>query len=333
MPEGPIDRRFKAEADIAPLSLSEFDQVHALLRLKVEEVLSTVKGQIPVDTLKQPRKYDAAMAQTLVDKGVHSNKGLMQAAVVWHRHYTECGTRPEGPELLFPLAVLNALEELGQGATQHLLQLGPYLDKRKVRARTDLPPVVHRMLVDASIRSSSTEAHVDFACHEVLATIGTSTAAHVARALDWHRYHTSGGPVPEGAPMLPFQSQRSIIETVQANRAAVLSAMSKNDFDASKLDDALKDYILRQPNCSAAVTRLSKERPSAFDILASAFRYKPELVEIQRNIIRQVEAGTLDNSMGYFKCFLQTLPNSDQIVRDLQQEAARKEDGKITNVE
>ena len=102
MPEGPVDRRFKAEADIAPLSLSEFDQVHALLRLKVEEVLSTVKGRIPVDTLKQPRKYDAAMAQTLVDKGVHSNKGLMQAAVVWHRHYTECGVRPEGPELLFP---------------------------------------------------------------------------------------------------------------------------------------------------------------------------------------------------------------------------------------
>lgn len=335
MPEQPIDRQFKAEEDIAPLTLSEFDQVHALLRLKVEQLLPAVKGGSPVEFLKQPRKYDAAMAAVLVANGVHDNKALMQAAVVWHRHYTEVATRPEGDELLFPLAVIDALEEHGAGASEVLLQLGQYIDKRKVREVTTEPAVVARMLADARTRTSSVENQVEFATYEVLASIGTSRPAHVARALAWRRYHTSGGPVPDGVPMLPLLVQRGVIETVRKERAAVLGGLSKNDFEADKLDDAIKDAILGEEGCPQAIRRLSTERPSAFDVLASAFRYKPELVEIQRQVLRQVETGAIDSSAGYFQCFMQTLPNSDQIVHDMQKEAAEKQAGsdKIVNLE
>ena len=187
------------------------------------------------------------------------------------------------------------------------------------------------MLADAARRSSSQDVHVDFAHHELLATLGTAMKEHGARALAWHRFHTIRSAMPDGTPMLPFDVQRAVIAGIAEHRASVLAGFSINDFE-TKIDDELKDSILKADNCSAAVLRLSTERPSVFDLLASVFRYRPELVEVQRKIMLEKQAGTLSDSEAYYECFLRTVPDSDRIIRDLQNGAAAQSADSATKV-
>jgi hypothetical protein len=109
---------------------------------------------------------------------------------------------------------------------------------------------------------------------------------------------------------------------VKSHRLEIMRSMTVKDFrDPEKIDDGIKDAILRQKGCPEAIVKLSKERPSVYDLLASTHRYKPELIELQRNIIKKVSKGKLSKREGYYECFKGTLPNSSQIIRDLQKEA------------
>lgn len=319
---GPVERHLKPGKDIVPLSLNDFDAVHAELRRHVATLLPMVKGRVPVQFLKQPQKYDSAMAARLVDAGVHPDKRVMQAAVVWHRHYTEIADRPSGPELLLPTAAIDAIEAHGDQASAKLIELAPWLDKKKMAdSIEELPAEVARMLQDASERSSSHEVHIDFAAHELLASLGTTMQAPGARALAWYKFHTEAAPQPDGPPMLPWPVQRAVISGIAEHRASVLNEFADNEFETSKLDDELKDSILKAPDCSALVRQLSADRPSVFDLLASAFRYRPELVEVQRRIMLEIENGAMDVSDGCYKVFMETVPDSQRIIRDMQQEA------------
>ena len=208
-----------------------------------------------------------------------------------------------------PLATVDALERQGDKAVASLMRLSPWLNKTQLADATDPPPPVQAMLAGAATRTSSRELQVDFAHHELLATIGTAMKEHGARALAWHRFHTIRSPLPSGPPMLPFDVQRAVIAGIAEHRASVLAEFANNDFE-SKLDDELKDSILKSPACSDAVQQLSKDRPSAFDLLASVFRYRPELVEIQRKVMVKVRTGDLDESQAYYQCFMQTVPDS-----------------------
>lgn len=324
MSSKPRERKLKPGRDIAPLSLDELNAVEATVRRMVNDLLPSVKGRAPIQFLKQPQKYDSAMAAKLVELGVHADKQTMHGAVVWHRHYTELEDRPNGLEILYPLSSIEAFEEHGENASAELLKLGPWLNKAKLADPQGAPQSIKRMLHEASMRTSSCELQVDFACHELLATIGTTMKESGARALAWHRFHTLDTPMPSGTPMLPFSVQRTAIDAIVSNRMEVLSTMANADFDPGKLDDELKDTILRHKNCPESVIRLSKERPSVFDVLASAHRYRPDLLEIQKTVLAEVRSGELEGSKGYFECFMRTLPDSDRIIRDLQREAAEK---------
>lgn len=94
---------------------------------------------------------------------------------------------------------------------------------------------------------------------------------------------------------------------------------------SEKLDDILKDTILKENGCPELIKRLSIDRPSVFDILASTYRYRPELIAIQRDILKKVRSNQLSGQAGYYECFKRTHPNSAMIIRDLQKEALDKQ--------
>jgi hypothetical protein len=86
-------------------------------------------------------------------------------------------------------------------------------------------------------------------------------------------------------------------------------------------DDLIKEAILNESSCPESIKTLALDRPTVFDILCSHNRYKPDMIAILRNNLKQVAAGTLSDSRGYYEVFRQLHPDSAQIIKGLQQQA------------
>lgn len=171
--------------------------------------------------------------------------------------------------------------------------------------------------------------------------IEVPSRAQIAQAVAWYRHAVRRDPKPDFPPPAFFlksnadvtvddperetraQVMKLVTDTTEAHRKDIMREMKPTDFkDPEVIDDQIKDLILREKGCLESVTALSKERPSVFDILASSYRYHPDKIEIQRNILRGVRSGEMSDQQGYYECFKQTHPNSKRIIRDLQRDAA-----------
>ena len=133
-----------------------------------------------------------------------------------------------------------------------------------------------------------------------------------------------------------FDEARIYIRSKVEVLAPIIKAnMTEHDLeDPEKLDDMTKDAILREANCPEAITQLSIDRPSVYDVLASTYRYDPDKIEIQRTMMRHMRAGKLTDREAYYEVFKQTHPNSKQIIKDLQKEAlADKKKSKNVNLQ
>jgi len=324
------ERRLKPGKDIGPLPLDEFDALHALLRAKVAELLPAVKAAMPPGQLKQPHKFDTTMARMLIetDSGAGLDAETLAHAMAWIRHYINGDARPKGQELVLPDQVARAIRD---GVAGDLQRARPWLDRKRLQTRAELagddetcPLFVTELVLAARQVQPDPELAADHVFVQLLAILGTSTSSHVSRAQAWeaHIARPDVVPRPDGDRMLSLDTQVHLALRFRQLRGDAMRTMELNDFsDLEKLDDGIKDTILRQKGCPAAVTALSKERPSIFDLLTSVYRYQANLIEIQRKIITQVRAGKLSAREGYYECFKSTTPNSSQIIRDLQKEA------------
>lgn len=324
------ERRLKPGKDIGPLPLEEFDALHALLRAKVAELLPAVKAAMPPSQLKQPHKFDTAMARMLIetDSGAGLDATTLACAMAWNRHYANGDARPKGQELVLPDQVAHAIRE---GTAEDLQHARPWLDRKRLQARVELvgeddtcPFLVTEMVLATRQMQPDPELAADRVFVQLLAILGTSTPSHVSRAQAWdaHIARPDIVPRPDGDRMLSLDTQVHLALRFRQLRGEAMRAMELNDFsDLEKIDDGVKDTILRQKGCPAAVTALSKDRPSAFDLLTSVYRYRSDLIEVQRKIVTRVRTGDLSARNGYFECFKKTTPNSNQIIRDLQKEA------------
>jgi hypothetical protein len=99
--------------------------------------------------------------------------------------------------------------------------------------------------------------------------------------------------------------------------------------EKAALDDAVKGAILQDVQCPTTIKTLAEERPSVFDILSSTYRYKAELIEVQRKMMAQMETGRVSEKEAYFNVFMNTHPNSKRIVADLQRQELDKAQQKI----
>ena len=94
--------------------------------------------------------------------------------------------------------------------------------------------------------------------------------------------------------------------------------------EKAALDDAVKGAILQDAQCPQNIKTLAEERPSVFDILSSTYRYKADLIEVQRKMMAQMETGRVSEKEAYFNVFMNTHPNSKRIVADLQRQELDK---------
>lgn len=94
--------------------------------------------------------------------------------------------------------------------------------------------------------------------------------------------------------------------------------------DQPRLDDqGLKEAILNHADCPELIKRLSLERPSVFDLLCSKNRFRPELFDMQRQLLLQKETGRISEQDMFNRMFHQMVPNSATILRDLQKAAEK----------
>ena len=216
------ERRLKPGKDIAPLSLKDFDEIHALMRIKVDELLPHVIAGMPTRQLARPELFDRRMADRLrKDDAELPDMKTLCNSVAWFRH------------------------------------------------------------------------------------------------AQWH------DPMPQTENGMSDEAMKVIAPKIVEGRMDVMRTMTVKDFvDPEKLDDGIKDAILRQKGCLETITQLSIDRPSVFDILGSCYRYKPQLVAIVRSSLEQVRTGRASQQEGYYNAFCGIMPNSRQIIRDLQKEAA-----------
>lgn len=100
-----------------------------------------------------------------------------------------------------------------------------------------------------------------------------------------------------------------------------------------KIDALIRETILKNTHCLQAVLDLSEQRPSVFNILTSCHKYDPAMVQIQRDNLRKVEQKELTSSTAYYETFKDTVPDSAQIIRDLQREATSKKSAGNLNLQ
>lgn len=81
-------------------------------------------------------------------------------------------------------------------------------------------------------------------------------------------------------------------------------------------DDRVRDCILRDPRCPKYIVQISKDRPSFYDIFASKHKYRPDLVALM-----EAKFDSVGKSESYLDMFMDLVPNSRTIIRDLQKEA------------
>lgn len=89
-------------------------------------------------------------------------------------------------------------------------------------------------------------------------------------------------------------------------------------------DQALKESILNDVACPDYIKDLSLQRPSVFDLLCSKTRFKPELFEMQRNLLLKLENKSVSESDAFNDLFKNLIPNSATIIKDLKKTVAAK---------
>jgi hypothetical protein len=99
---------------------------------------------------------------------------------------------------------------------------------------------------------------------------------------------------------------------------AMVSAKPQSD------DQALKESILNDADCPEYIKELSLQRPSVFDLLCSKTRFKPELFEMQRNLLLKLESKAVSENEAFNDLFKSLIPNSSTIIKDLQKTVATK---------
>lgn len=108
-------------------------------------------------------------------------------------------------------------------------------------------------------------------------------------------------------------------ETRTYCRAQVEKLLAENP----RLDDqGLKEAVLNAESCPAFIKRVSLERPSVFDLLCSKTRFRPELFDMQRQLLLQMETGAMNERDAFNRMFHQMVPNSNTIIQDLRRAAS-----------
>ncbi len=132
-------------------------------------------------------------------------------------------------------------------------------------------------------------------------------------------------PGPDIRPLTlqEFDKARTYLR-LQVDTLGPMLQHKHNIKDKAALDDAIKGAILQQADCPPNIKTLAEERPSVFDILCSTYRYRAELIEVQRNMLMQMEKGRVSEKEAYYNVFMKTHPNSQRIIADLQREALEK---------
>lgn len=125
-----------------------------------------------------------------------------------------------------------------------------------------------------------------------------------------------------------LRSKVALLEP-EIRRTASADVLKSTD----KIDTIIKETILKDSGCPEAVRALSEERPSVYDILTSCHKYDPAKIQIFREMLSKVEKKEITSSTGYYETFKQIVPNSAQIIRDLQKEAASKKSTKAVNLQ
>jgi hypothetical protein len=87
-------------------------------------------------------------------------------------------------------------------------------------------------------------------------------------------------------------------------------------------DQGLKEAILNDADCPDLIKRLSLDRPSVFDLLCSKSRFRPDLFDLQRKLLLQLENKDVAESDAFNELFRSLIPNSSTIIKDLQKAAA-----------
>lgn len=109
---------------------------------------------------------------------------------------------------------------------------------------------------------------------------------------------------------------------IQHKSEVVKKYIKIKDFkDKVKLDEEIKKIILNDENCPTMIKNFSINRPTAFDILSSCYRYDKNLTAIQKSLMKKIEKMDITDKDSYFECFKETVPNSGVIIKDLQKEA------------
>lgn len=167
------------------------------------------------------------------------------------------------------------------------------------------------------------------------------TAADAANAAAWCRAARWKEPVPDAPPPAFFMPgfvdgkavMDHVVDVMENSRKAIMATFAPTDFqDPEEVDDKVKDMLLTADDCPEALTKLSKERPSAFDVLASSYRYNPERIDKARGVMRRREGGLVGDDESFFELFKLIVPNSKQIIADLQRQAMQEQQGRSNAV-
>lgn len=119
-------------------------------------------------------------------------------------------------------------------------------------------------------------------------------------------------------------------EMVKEYRSDIMKTFTVNDFEnPDVIDNGLKDLILREASCPENITKLSKERPSVFDIYASCHKYNPNFVSLAVKL--QNEKTSAKSGMDYYEYFKRIHPNSKNIIRDLRMQAYKSQQNTSKN--
>lgn len=236
---GVRDRHLKPGKDIRNLKLSEFNQIIALVRPKVEVLISEACARMMPSTLKRPSLFDDAMA-TLFDHPNICSKADGANASAWCRAARWKEPVPETPP---PAFFLPGYEGDAKSVMDH------------------------------------------------------------------------------------------VVNTMETHRKKVMSGFQPAEFsDPGTIDDKVKDMLLTSDDCEESVTRLSKERPSVFDVVASSHRYRPADIDKVRNIMERREKGLVGEDESFYELFKIIVPNSKQIIADLQKQAMQDRLGRENRV-
>lgn len=65
--------------------------------------------------------------------------------------------------------------------------------------------------------------------------------------------------------------------------------LPKDELNTEGVDDVLKHYALDNPKCPPEVIQLAHQRPSAFDVMASDYKYRDEIMSLFRKKLRDNE--------------------------------------------